>query len=123
MATLWSGCEGQWVVFESGSELPDLSLGCNVNSHLMSVLFGRPFGIFASTCGMGEGGMWEYTWPIPISPTGVKLVHLDAENLELEKDWVGCTSSTLRLLFWIWVWVWICVWAWRLARVLPRVPV
>ena len=78
-------------MYEGGSEVPDLSLGCNVNSRLSSVLFKRPFGIFASTCGMGEGGMWECIWPIPIFPVGVKLAQLDAENLELEKESVGCS--------------------------------
>ena len=89
MATLWSGSEGHWVVYEGGSEVPDLSLGCNFNSRLTSVLFKRPFSMFAFAWEMGEDGLCEYMQPIPIFPTGVQVVQMDAETLELEKDRVG----------------------------------
>ena len=37
--------------------------------------------------------MWECIQPIPIFPEGVKLAQLDAENLELEKESVGCSIA------------------------------
>ena len=73
---------------EKGLESPPGAIFTH-SGPLKSVLFKRPFSNFASTCEIGEGGMWEYMQPIPIFPTGVQVVQMDAETLELEKEWVG----------------------------------
>ena len=69
------------VVYEGGSEVPDLSLGSKFGSNRYVVLSKQPFRIFANTCGDLRS--------IPIFPTSVQVVEMDAETLELEKDWVG----------------------------------
>ena len=81
MATLWSGYEGHWVAYDGGSEVLDLRLGSSFSSSRYAVLFKRPFRIVANTCGDLRS--------IPIFPTSVQVVEMDAETLELEKDWVG----------------------------------
>ena len=81
MATLWSGYEGHWVAYDGGSEVLDLRLGSSFSSSRYAVLFKRPFRIVANTCGDLRS--------IPIFPTCVQVVQMDAETLELENDWVG----------------------------------
>ena len=40
---------------------------------------------------MGEGGLNPLQTLLPIFPPGLKLVQMDAEHLEPEKDWLGAS--------------------------------
>ena len=51
----------------------------NLHSSVVCLLFKRPFRILANACDD----------PNPNFPIGVKVIQMDAETLELEKDWVG----------------------------------
>ena len=75
MRTVWLGYRGVLYVYDYGSEAPDLCFSSDPTSD-SAVLFQRPFRISAYASG--------HATPIPIFPTGLKLVQMDAESVELE---------------------------------------